>query len=127
MDTVPTMQGDVFELHFVLVAALLVCTIASAIACVAFGRSPGRFARALPGICRKLASAVLAIGALGTLSGLVLTIGSVAAPGLSEADRARMWTNGIAEALYNMGIALIVALPTLLVGRLVGRRSDTSR
>src|SRR5260221_14777910 len=50
------------------------------------------------------------IGLLGTVSGLILTFGSIAAPGLSQSDKQRMLSNGIAEAMYNPAIGLGIAV-----------------
>jgi biopolymer transport protein ExbB/TolQ len=50
------------------------------------------------------------IGLLGTVSGLIATFGAIAAPGLSSADKQRMLSNGIAEAMYNTALGLGIAV-----------------
>ena len=50
------------------------------------------------------------IGLLGTVSGLILTFSAIAAPGLTQADKQRMLSNGIAEAMYNTALGLGIAV-----------------
>jgi biopolymer transport protein ExbB/TolQ len=50
------------------------------------------------------------IGLLGTVSGLIATFGAIAAPGLGQADKQRMLSNGIAEAMYNTALGLGIAV-----------------
>ena len=58
----------------------------------------------------SLANISTLIGLLGTVSGLILTFGSIAAPGLSQSDKQRMLSNGIAEAMYNTAFGLLIAV-----------------
>ncbi len=58
----------------------------------------------------SLANIATLIGLLGTVSGLILTFGAIAAPGLSQADKQRMLSNGIAEAMYNTALGLGIAV-----------------
>ena len=58
----------------------------------------------------SLANISTLIGLLGTVSGLILTFGAIAAPGLSQADKQRMLSNGIAEAMYNTALGLGIAV-----------------
>jgi biopolymer transport protein ExbB/TolQ len=58
----------------------------------------------------SLANIATLIGLLGTVSGLILTFGSIAAPGLTQADKQRMLSNGIAEAMYNTALGLGIAV-----------------
>ena len=58
----------------------------------------------------SLANISTLIGLLGTVSGLILTFGSIAAPGLSQSDKQRMLSNGIAEAMYNTALGLGIAV-----------------
>jgi biopolymer transport protein ExbB len=58
----------------------------------------------------SLANIATLIGLLGTVSGLILTFGSIAAPGLSQSDKQRMLSNGIAEAMYNTALGLGIAV-----------------
>jgi biopolymer transport protein ExbB/TolQ len=50
------------------------------------------------------------IGLLGTVSGLIQTFQAIAAPGLSQADKQAMLSNGIAEAMYNTALGLGIAV-----------------
>src|SRR4026209_303344 len=58
----------------------------------------------------SLANIATLIGLLGTVSGLIRTFGAIAAPGLSQADKQRMLSNGIAEAMYNTALGLGIAV-----------------
>lgn len=51
----------------------------------------------------------MSVGLLGTVLGLMHAFSAVSAPGLSAADRQRVLSNGIAEAMYNTAIGLGVA------------------
>jgi len=106
------------EPYLLFVVALFGATVVATIACAGLGRS--RLAarqRALAKVCRGLGIAVAGIGILGTLSGIILTLGATAAPGLTESDRTRMWSNGLVEAGYSFLLAAVVAMPALLVAR----------
>ncbi len=58
----------------------------------------------------SLANIATLIGLLGTVSGLIQTFGAIAAPGLSQADKQAMLSNGIAEAMYNTSLGLGIAV-----------------
>ena len=58
----------------------------------------------------SLANISTLIGLLGTVSGLIATFSAIAAPGLSQADKQRMLSNGIAEAMYNTALGLGIAV-----------------
>src|SRR5436190_7182209 len=58
----------------------------------------------------SMANIATLIGLLGTVSGLIATFGAIAAPGLSQADKQRMLSNGIAEAMYNTALGLGIAV-----------------
>ncbi|MEB2311624.1 MAG: MotA/TolQ/ExbB proton channel family protein [Sorangiineae bacterium] len=58
----------------------------------------------------SLANIATLIGLLGTVSGLIRTFASIAAPGLSQADKQSMLSNGIAEAMYNTALGLGIAV-----------------
>jgi len=63
------------------------------------------------GVLWSLANIATLVGLVGTVSGLITTFASISIPGLSAADKQRMLSNGIAEAMYNtasgLGIAVI--------------------
>src|SRR5882724_5902584 len=65
------------------------------------------------------------IGLLGTVSGLILTFGSIAAPGLSQADKQRMLSNGIAEAMYNTALGLGIAVFCMITHIILHTRAKT--
>src|SRR5688572_33066918 len=58
----------------------------------------------------SLANIATLIGLLGTVAGLITTFSAIAAPGLSQADKQRMLSNGIAEAMYNTALGLGIAV-----------------
>ena len=58
----------------------------------------------------SLANIATLIGLLGTVSGLIATFAAIAAPGLAQADKQRMLSNGIAEAMYNTALGLGIAV-----------------
>jgi biopolymer transport protein ExbB/TolQ len=58
----------------------------------------------------SLANIATLIGLLGTVSGLILTFSAIADPGLSQADKQRLLSNGIAEAMYNTALGLAIAV-----------------
>ena len=58
----------------------------------------------------SLANIATLVGLVGTVFGLIRTFGAIAAQGLSSADKQRMLSNGIAEAMYNTAFGLIIAV-----------------
>jgi biopolymer transport protein ExbB/TolQ len=58
----------------------------------------------------SLANIATLIGLLGTVSGLISVFAAIAAPGLSQADKQAMLSNGIAEAMYNTALGLGIAV-----------------
>ena len=63
------------------------------------------------------------IGLLGTVSGLIATFGAIAAPGLSQSDKQRMLSNGIAEAMYNTAFGLSIAVVCMIAHVFLHTRS----
>jgi biopolymer transport protein ExbB len=62
--------------------------------------------------------ALAGVGLLGVVSGLIATVGALQAPGLSDADHSRMWSNGIAEAFYDTAFGALISAPAWIVGAL---------
>jgi biopolymer transport protein ExbB/TolQ len=58
----------------------------------------------------SLANIATLIGLLGTVSGLINTFAAVGKPGLSPADKQRILSLGIAEAMYNTALGLGIAV-----------------
>ena len=58
----------------------------------------------------SLANIATLIGLLGTVSGLIATFGAVGRAGLSPADKQRILSLGIAEAMYNTALGLGIAV-----------------
>ena len=58
----------------------------------------------------SLANIATLIGLLGTVSGLILTFGAIARPGLTQSVKQQMLSNGIAEAMYNTALGLGIAV-----------------
>lgn len=63
-----------------------------------------------------LGGAVLLLSVLGSVAGLVHTFRAFGALGLSESNRQRILSNGIAESLYNLMFALVLGGPGLVLG-----------
>jgi biopolymer transport protein ExbB len=62
----------------------------------------------------SLANISTLIGLIGTVSGLISVFASISAPGLSQADKQAMLSNGIAEAMYNTALGLGIAVFCML-------------
>jgi len=71
----------------------------------------------------SLANISTLIGLLGTVSGLIATFSAIAAPGLSQADKQRMLSNGIAEAMYNTAFGLGIAVICMIAHVFLHTRS----
>lgn len=71
----------------------------------------------------SLANIATLIGLLGTVSGLILTFAAIAAPGLSQSDKQRMLSNGIAEAMYNTALGLGIAVFCMITHILLHTRA----
>ena len=57
------------------------------------------------------------------VAGLITTFSSIAIPGLSQADKQRMLSNGIAEAMYNTAFGLSIAVVCMIAHVLLHTRS----
>src|SRR5271154_3826723 len=66
------------------------------------------------GVLWSLANIATLIGLIGTVKGLIGTFASIAAQGLSQADKQRMLSNGIAEAMYNTAFGLSIAVVCMI-------------
>src|SRR6476660_6941314 len=71
----------------------------------------------------SLANIATLIGLLGTVSGLIHTFGAVAAQGLSQSDKQRILSNGIAEAMYNTAFGLGIAVTCMIAHVILHTRS----
>jgi biopolymer transport protein ExbB len=71
----------------------------------------------------SLANISTLVGLIGTVSGLITTFSSIAVPGLSQADKQRMLSNGIAEAMYNTAFGLGIAVVCMIAHVLIHTRS----
>jgi biopolymer transport protein ExbB/TolQ len=71
----------------------------------------------------SLANIATLIGLIGTVSGLIKTFASIAAPGLSAAVKQQMLSNGIAEAMYNTAFGLGIAVVCMIAHVLLHTRS----
>jgi biopolymer transport protein ExbB/TolQ len=71
----------------------------------------------------SLANIATLIGLIGTVSGLINTFASIAAQGLSQADKQRLLSNGIAEAMYNTAFGLSIAVLCMIAHVLLHTRS----
>src|SRR3954469_9771079 len=75
------------------------------------------------GVLWSLANIATLIGLIGTVSGLIRTFASIAAQGLSQADKQRMLSNGIAEAMYNTAFGLGIAVMCMIAHVFLHTRS----
>ncbi len=75
------------------------------------------------GVLWSLANIATLIGLIGTVSGLIRTFASIAAQGLSQADKQRMLSNGIAEAMYNTAFGLSIAVVCMISHVILHTRS----
>jgi biopolymer transport protein ExbB/TolQ len=71
----------------------------------------------------SLANIATLIGLIGTVSGLIGTFGAISAQGLSQADKQRLLSNGIAEAMYNTAFGLGIAVICMIAHVLLHTRS----
>jgi len=71
----------------------------------------------------SLANIATLIGLIGTVFGLISTFSAIAAPGLSQADKQRMLSNGIAEAMYNTAVGLGIAVLCMIAHVILHTRS----
>lgn len=71
----------------------------------------------------SLANIATLVGLIGTVSGLIKTFASIAAPGLSAAVKQQMLSNGIAEAMYNTAFGLAIAVVCMIAHVFLHTRS----
>jgi len=71
----------------------------------------------------SLANIATLIGLIGTVSGLIGTFSAIAAQGLSQADKQRLLSNGIAEAMYNTAFGLSIAVICMIAHVVLHTRS----
>jgi biopolymer transport protein ExbB len=71
----------------------------------------------------SLANIATLVGLIGTVFGLITTFASISAPGLSQADKQKMLSNGIAEAMYNTAVGLGIAVVCMIAHVLLHTRS----
>jgi len=71
----------------------------------------------------SLANIATLVGLVGTVFGLIRTFGAIAAQGLSQADKQRMLSNGIAEAMYNTAFGLVIAVICMMAHVVLHTRS----
>lgn len=62
----------------------------------------------------SLANIATLIGLLGTVFGLIQTFASISDPSLSAADKQRMLSGGIAEAMFNTALGLGIAVMCMI-------------
>jgi biopolymer transport protein ExbB len=77
------------------------------------------------GILWSLANIATLIGLIGTVSGLINTFASISAQGLSQADKQRLLSLGIAEAMYNTGFGLSIAVICMIAHVILHTRAKT--
>lgn len=75
------------------------------------------------GVLWSLANIATLVGLVGTVSGLITTFAAIAVPGLSQADKQRMLSNGIAEAMFNTAVGLGIAVICMIAHVFLHTRS----
>lgn len=73
----------------------------------------------------SLANIATLIGLLGTVSGLIATFSSVGRPDLSPADKQRLLSLGIAEAMYNTALGLGIAVVCMIAHVILHTRAKS--
>ncbi len=71
----------------------------------------------------SLANIATLIGLLGTVYGLINTFAAVSAQGLSQADKQRLLSLGIAEAMWNTAFGLGIAVACMIFHLILSQRS----
>lgn len=71
----------------------------------------------------SLANIATLIGLLGTVTGLINTFAAVAAQGLSQADKQRLLSLGIAEAMWNTAFGLGIAVACMIAHLFLSQRA----
>jgi amino acid transporter len=104
-------------------SCLLWSTLMALILTLGLSLSGSRHARRVAQVCGALAFITLGLGLLAALLGIIWARGAMTAVGLSASDQQRIWSNGVAEALYDTALALLVALPALLAARFALKRA----
>lgn len=77
------------------------------------------------GVLWSLANIATLIGLLGTVSGLINTFAAIGDAGLSQSDKQRLLSNGIAEAMYNTALGLGIAVFCMITHILLHTRAKT--
>jgi hypothetical protein len=103
---------------------LLWSTTMALILALGLSLSGSRHARRVATVCRALAFITLCLGLFLALSGIIAMRGAMTAVGLSASDQQRIWSNGLAEALYSTALPLLVGLPALLAARFALKRAQ---
>lgn len=73
----------------------------------------------------SLANIATLVGLVGTVAGLISTFGAIAAEGLSQSVKQQMLSNGIAEAMYNTALGLIIAVICMIAHVILHTRAKT--
>jgi biopolymer transport protein ExbB len=71
----------------------------------------------------SLANIATLIGLLGTVFGLIQTFAAISDPSLSAADKQRMLSGGIAEAMFNTALGLGIAVMCMIFHIILHTRS----
>ncbi|HNS99279.1 MAG TPA: MotA/TolQ/ExbB proton channel family protein [Polyangiaceae bacterium] len=88
-----------------------------------------RFSELKPAIERRigslwsLANIATLIGLLGTVTGLIATFAAVSAQGLSQAEKQRLLSLGIAEAMWNTAFGLGIAVACMIAHLILSQRA----
>jgi len=77
--------------------------------------------------CWIVGLTVIGLSTLAVGVGLIRTWQALGASGLSEADKHRIQSNGLAEAVYNMSFGVLLGTVPLAIGWWVRRRAPQPR
>lgn len=107
---------------------MLLLWVTLIVAILTMGLSLSGSLRAVPvaKLCRVLAFVVAGAAIVNGAWGVLQTRESLTAPGLSLADQQRMWSSAIAEALYNLGLGLVIAVPVWFAARFALKRAPAT-
>jgi biopolymer transport protein ExbB len=71
----------------------------------------------------SLANIATLVGLVGTVFGLISTFAAIGGQELSQAEKQRMLSNGIAEAMYNTAFGLLIAVICMIAHLFLHNRS----
>lgn len=105
------------ELILIVVVAAILGTLVVAIVTAGLALQRSRLTPLVAKVCRVLALVVAVLDVIVILASLLPTFAAASAPGLTDADRARMLSDGIIGTLVAAFFPSAVAVAAFLVAR----------